>query len=182
MPPGYRVVILTTRHSITGDLLLLDQRLSDYLNDRRETVISLRDTLVARIHEPGKILQQHLAAMVPKAHVVAAFEPPQSGIPAAKRLYGYVRKQQHQVFLILDGMEIQGTLHTLGDLDLRRVISGTGEGFLPITNATLVLNTNERFIIQQDAIMVHESKILYIGKILPKRENAPSEKPQADSA
>ncbi len=161
---SYSVVVLTARHSITGELLFRDQRLSDFLNDRRETVISLRNAQVARLREPGKILQTHPAAVVPKAWVVAIFEPPQKGIPPAKRFYGYVRKQAHEVFLVMEGMEVRGILHTTGDLDLRRVITTSGESFLPLTKAVVTLDANERYLIEQDAIMINANLIHYIAK------------------
>lgn len=165
-PVSYSVVILTARHSISGELLFRGQRLSDFLNDRRETVISMRNVQVARLNEPGKILQQHPAAVVPKAWVVVIFEPPQKEIPPAKRLYGYVQKQMHDVFLVMEGMEVRGTLHTTTDLDLRRILTGsTGDSFLPLTKAVVTLDANERFIIEQEAIMVNANLIRYIAKI-----------------
>lgn len=160
----YSVVVLTTRHSITGELLFRDQRLSDFLNDRRETVISLRNVQVARLTEPGKVLQQHPAAVVPKAWVVVIFEPPQTAIPPAKRFYGYVKKQAHEVFLVMEGMEVRGTLHTTVDLDLRRILTSSGESFLPLTKATVTLDANDRYIIEQEAIMVNANLIRYIAK------------------
>ena len=161
---SYSVVVLTARHSITGDLLFRDQRLSDFLNDRRETVISLRNARVARLREPGKILQQHPAAVVPKAWAVVVFEPPQKAIPPARRLYGYVQKQMHEVFLVMEGMEIRGLLHTTSDLDLRRVLTAPGESFLPLTKAVVTLDANERYVIEQEAVMVNANLIRYIAK------------------
>ncbi|HEX7588084.1 MAG TPA: hypothetical protein VF478_07205 [Anaerolineae bacterium] len=162
---SYTIVALTSRHSITGELLYREQRLSDFLNDRRDTVISLRNVQVARLNEPGKILQQHPAAVVPKAWVLAIFEPPQKEIPQTKRFYGYVRKVTHEVFLVMEGMEIRGTLHTTADLDLRRILTSSGESFLPLTKAVVTLDANERYIIEQDAIMVNTSLIRYIAKV-----------------
>ena len=166
-PAAYQVVVLTTHHSISGELLFRDQRLSDFLNDRRDTVISLRDVMVARLDEPGKTLQKHPAAIVPKAAVVVAFEPPQTAIPPAKRFYGYVKKETHDVFLVMDGMEVRGTLHTQGDLDLRRILPASGDTFLPITQAVVTLESNNRFVIEQEAIMVNANRIRYIGKMQP---------------
>jgi hypothetical protein len=163
---SYQVVVLTTRHSITGDLLFRDQRLSDFLNDRRDTVISFRNVQIARLTEPGKVLQKHPAAVVPKSWVAVAFEPPQKAIPQEKRFYGYVRKQEQPVFMMLEGMEIRGVLHTAGDLDLRRVLAGgVGEMFLPITKAVVTLFPKERYVIEQQAIMVNSTLVRYIAKI-----------------
>ncbi len=162
---AYSVVVLTARHSIAGELLFRDQRLSDFLNDRRETVISLRNVQVARLSEPGKILMQHPAAVVPKAWAVVIFEPPQKAIPPAHRFYGYVKKQAHEVFLVLEEMEVRGTLHTTSDLDLRRILTGMSESFLPLTKAVVTLDANDRYIIEQEAVMVNANLIRYIAKV-----------------
>lgn len=172
---SYSVVVLTARYSITGELLFRGQRLSDFMNDRRETVISLRNVQVARLSEPGKILQTHPAAVVPKSWVGIVFEPPQKAIPPSKRLYGYVRKESHEVFLMLEEMEVRGTLHTTSNLDLRRILTGTiGESFLPVSNAIVTLGDHERYIIEQEAIMVNANLIRYIAKVEAKPDSTPN--------
>jgi hypothetical protein len=162
---GYNIVILTARHSISGEMVIRDRRLSDHMNDRRETTISLLNTQIARLNDPGKIIQQNTTAVVPKAWVVVAFEPPQKAIPPAKRFYGYVQKQTNEVFLGLEGMEVRGLLHTTTDLDLRRVITSSTESFLPLTKAAVSFLANDRFIIEQEAVMVNASLVRYIAKI-----------------
>lgn len=164
-PITFNVVILTARHFISGEMLFRDKRLSDALNDRLESVVSLRKVQVARLSEPGKILEIHSAAIVQKAWVIIAFEPPQKAIPATKRFYGYVKKQQHDVFMVLEGMEVRGTLHTQGDLDLRRLITSSGDIFLPLTNAMVSLYGNERFVVEQEVIMVNGHLIRYFAKV-----------------
>jgi hypothetical protein len=163
----YQVVILTARHSITGELVHHSQRLSDFLNDRREAMIALENTQVARLRDPGKILQRHASAVVPKIWIAAAFEPPQKAIPVAHRFYGYVRKQTHDVFIVLDGMELRGTLHTAGEFDARRILTASTDSFLPITKATITLYANDQFVIQQDTVMVNATRIRYLAKIEP---------------
>lgn len=159
----YNVVCLTARHSIAGDLVLQDQRLSDFLNDRRDTAFTLSNTRIARLSDPSRVLEQHAESVVPKAWVVVAFEPPQKAIPQGKRLFGYVQKQRYQVYLILEGMEVRGTLHTPGGLDLRRLLATSGDGFLPITQAVVNLYDNDKYIIEQDAIMVNSRLVRYVG-------------------
>lgn len=162
---SYSVVILTARHSISGEMRFSELRLSDYLNDRRETAITLRNTLVARLRDPGKVIHRSEEAVIPKAWAVVAFEPPQKAIPPAKRFFGYVRRQTHQVFMVLEAMEVSGTLHTTSDLDLRRIITTTGESFLPLTKAIVKLAVNDQYIIEQEAVMVNSCLIRYISKI-----------------
>jgi hypothetical protein len=163
MPTTYQVVILTARHSVSGEIQLQDQRLSDFLNDRRDTSMRLLDTRVARLNDLSKIIQRNAEAVILKALISVAFEPPQKAIPPSKRLYGYVRKQQYDVFLMLEGMEVQGILHTAGELDLRRFLVASTESFLPITRATVYLDANDRYVIEQDAILVNARLIRYIA-------------------
>lgn len=163
MATVYQVVILTARHSISGALALQDQRLSDFLNDRRDTAMRLLETQVARLNEPSKVIQRNPEAVIPKALIAIAFEPPQKAIPLSKRLFGYVRKQQYDVFLTLEGLEVHGILHTTGDLDLRRFLVTTQDSFLPITRATVYLDANDRYVIEQDAILVNARLIRYIA-------------------
>lgn len=163
----YQVVILTARHSISGALALQDQRLSDFLNDRRDTAMRLLDTQVARLSEPSKVIQHNPEAVIPKSLIALAFEPPQKAIPPSKRLFGYVRKQQYDVFLTLEGLEVHGILHTTGDLDLRRFLVTTQDSFLPITRATVYLDANDRYVIEQEAILVNARLIRYIAPKSP---------------
>lgn len=167
MPTTYQVVLLTARHSISGQLMLHEQRLSDFLNDRRDTAMTLLNTKVARLNDPSKILQQHPESVIPKAWIVIAFEPLQKEMTPSKRLFGYVQKQQFQVFFILEGMEVRGTLHIHEGLNLRRLLATTSDSFVPVTQAVVNLYENDRFVIEQDAIMVNTHLLRYIGT-LPK--------------
>jgi hypothetical protein len=162
-PTSFFIVVLTARHSISGELRFTDLRLSDYLNDRRETTITLRNAQVARLDDPGKVIHKSEEAVIPKTWAIVAFEPPQQAIPPAKRFYGYVRKQTHQVFMVLEAMEVSGILHTTSDLDLRRLITSSTETFLPLTQAVVKLAVNDRYMIEQAAVMVNAHLIRYIG-------------------
>lgn len=159
----YQVVILTGRHSISGEIALQDQRLSDFLNDRRETTMRLTNAQIARLCEPSKVIQRNAEAVIPKVLITVAFEPPQKAIPPSKRLFGYVHKQQHEVFLVLEGLEVHGILHTTGELDLRRYLATALDTFLPITRATVYLDVSDRYVIEQEAILVNSRWIRYIA-------------------
>ncbi len=163
MATVYSVVLLTARHSISGDLALQDQRLSDFLNDRRDTAFTLSNTKITRLSEPSRVVEQHDESVIPKTWVVVAFEPPQKAIPQNKRLFGYVQKQRYQVYLVMEGMEVHGTLHIPGGLDLRRLLATTSDSFVPITQAIVNLYDNDKYIIEQDAIMVNVRLLRYIG-------------------
>jgi uncharacterized protein DUF6812 len=161
----YDVVVLTSNHSFSGRISLRDQRLSDYLNTRQNTFITLTDVRVARLSEPGRVLEQDLSAVLPKSNVQIAFEPPQKAIPPANRFYGYVRKERTEVFIAMESMEVRGVLHTPGAPDLERFISMRSDPFIPVTNALVTLQANRHFMIQQAAIMVNVYQIRYLAKV-----------------
>ena len=80
----YQIVILTQDYSITGGLFLKDQRLSDFLNDKRDTTILLRNANIARLEDPAKIMDKTPFSIIPKAGIVLAFEPPQKTTPQGR--------------------------------------------------------------------------------------------------
>ena len=164
-PINYDVVILTADHSFSGQLVLRDQRLSDFLNNRQNTFIVLRKVSASRLSDPTKVLEQDSHAVIAKNAVLIAFEPPQQAVQAPHRLFAHVAKEKTDVFIALEGMEVRGVLHSSGPLELDRVIVSPNEPFLALTNATVTLQANTRFVIQQDAVMVNVHEIRYLGKV-----------------
>lgn len=160
-------VIFTPSHSITGTLTKRDQRLSDVLNDMRESAVHLRNVKVSRHNDPGKILAEHVLSLVPKELIAIAFEPGSREPPSSKRLYSYVKKQQQEIFMLLDGFEVGGVIHILGNidpLDIHALIATQKERFLPVTNALVTFASDERYLVKRDAIIVNLQRINYIAK------------------
>lgn len=58
----HQIVIFTHQHSISGEIFLRDQRLSDFLNDRREKKVVLHNASVARLESPSKVLEKTLVS------------------------------------------------------------------------------------------------------------------------
>ena len=56
---------------------------------------------------------------------------------------------------------------------LRRLITSSGDIFLPITSAVVTLYGNERFVVEQEVIMVNGNLIRYLAKV----ESKPPAKP-----
>ena len=77
----FQVVLFTEHYSIAGGLFLHEQRLSDFLNDRRDTSLMMRSSSIAHLADPAKILEKTLISIIPKAGVILAFEPPQKTQP-----------------------------------------------------------------------------------------------------
>lgn len=161
----YQVVLFTARHSITGELVLKDKRLSDHINERVETMLNLKNVSVARLEDPAHILHKMQAAVVPKSAIILVFEPPQKAIPPSNRFFGYIQKDKHEVFLIMDSMEVRGVLHTQANPDFRRVLVNSPDAFLPITQATVQLEGSRVLTIRQDAILINTQRVRFIGKL-----------------
>jgi hypothetical protein len=162
----YEVVLFTHQIFISGTIFLRDQRLSDFLNDRREKKVVVRNASVTRLEDPGKVLEKTLVAILPKSGIVLAFELPQK-VAQPPRFIKYPKKK-FEVFLILDGMEVRGEVHMVGSLDLLQILVDTGDSFLPITNANVDFEANPDFFLRQEAVVVNTQRILFIGEMEPK--------------
>jgi len=161
----YQIVIFTNRHSITGELVLKDKRLSDHINERVETMLALRNVTIARLDNPTQDLHIMQTAVVPKSGIVLIYEPPQKVIPTPTRFFGYIKKEKYEVFLILDGMEVRGILHTQPNPDFRVVLVNSPDAFLPITQATIRLEANPEDRIHQEAILINTQRVRFVGKL-----------------
>ena len=167
----YQIVLLTQDYSITGGLFLREQRLSDFLNDKRDTTILLRNASIARLEEPAKILDKTPFSIIPKAGIVLAFEPPQKTTPQGRQFIKYP-KQKYDVIVAMDRMEVHGKLNVQGPLNLRQSITNAAESFLPITEATVTLVANPNLIIKREAVLVNVQRIRFLGEL---SSQAPSE-------
>jgi hypothetical protein len=170
----YQIVLFTQEYSISGGLFLHEQRFSDFLNDRRDTTILLRNASVARLEEPAKILEKTPFSIISKAGIVLAFEPPQKTAPLVRQYIKYP-KQKYAVFLAMDGMEIHGKLNVQGPLDLRHAITNMAESFIPITEATVTLQATPAFILKREAVLVNVQRIRFLGEL--EMQAPPEEKP-----
>jgi hypothetical protein len=170
-PIPFQVVIFTDQHSISGEIFLHDQRLSDFLNDRREMNILLRKASVARLENPGKVMEKDLVCVLPKSGIVLGFEPPQK-VTLPRRFLKYP-KERYNVFLILDGMEVRGEVHTRGSLDLLRVLTESDNSFLPFTKATVTIEAYPNFVLRQETVVVNTQRIRFIGEVERKSPTEP---------
>ena len=162
----YQIVVFTQDYSITGGLFLKEMRLSDFLNDRRDTTFLLRNASVARLDDPAKILEKMPFSIVSKAGMVLAFEPPQKTTPQGRPTYKYP-KQKYDVFLAMDNMEVHGKLNVQGPLNLRQAITNMAESFIPITEATVTLKANPGLSLKREAVLINVQRIRLLGEMAP---------------
>ena len=162
----FQIVLLTEDYSISGGLFLHEQRLSDFLNDKRDTTILLRNSNIARLEDPAKILEKTPFSIIPKAGIVLAFEPPQKTTSQGRQYIKYP-KQKYDVIVAMDRMEVHGKLNVQGPLNLRQAITNMAESFIPITEATVTLNANPGLIIKREAVLVNVQRIRFLGELTP---------------
>jgi len=162
----FQVVLFTEHYSIAGGLFLHEQRLSDFLNDRRDTSLMMRSSSIAHLADPAKILEKTLISIIPKAGVILAFEPPQKTQPRGRQFIRYP-KNKYPVFVGLEGMQVRGKLNQQGPIDMRQALTNLSESFLPITEATVTLDINPGFILKRDAILVNVQRIRFLGELEP---------------
>jgi hypothetical protein len=169
-----QIVLLTQHYSFAGGVFLKEQRLSDFLNDKRDTNILLRNASVARLRDPARILEKCTISIIPKAGIVMAFEPPQKTTPRG-RAYVKYPKQKYDVFLALDDIELHGKLNVQGPLNLQHAITNLSDSFMPITEAVVILAANPSVIIKRETVLVNVRRIRFIGEIPP--ADLPAEAP-----
>jgi len=178
MAHPYQIVFFTSDHLVNGTIFLRDQRLSDFLNDRREKNIVVRNAGIARLENPAKILQKTQVSVLPKSGIVLAFEPPQKESPPPRRFIKYP-KDRYGIYVILDGMEVRGEIHVQGSLDLLRIMADSSDAFLPITQATVTIQANPNVLLQREAIVINTQRIRFIGEVeLPKTSSVSTTVPQ----
>jgi hypothetical protein len=163
----FQIVILTQEHSISGGIYLRDQRVSDFLNDKRENNIMLRNASVSRLENPAVVLETTPIGFVSKAGVVLVFEPPQ---PVQRTIPRFIKypKEKYNVYLAMDGMEARGEIHMQQALDLHQIMAEPRQTFLPITHASVRIKANSNFLLIQDTILVNIARVRFLGEIQAK--------------
>lgn len=162
----FQIVILTQDYSISGGLFLKEQRMSDFLNDKRDSTVLLRNANIARLEDPANVLEKTPFSIIPKAGIVLAFEPPQKTTPLTRHIIKYP-KQKYDVIVALDRMEVHGKLNVQGPLNLRQAITNMAELFIPITDATVTLNANPKMMLKREAVLVNVQRIRFLGELTP---------------
>ncbi len=174
------IVVLTRSHSVSGSVLVRDQRLSDLLNDRRDSVIHVLDAVVTPLSQ-GRKVEQARQAILSKDNALVIFEQQEQAMVTAKRPFAYTVKQQYETFLLVRGFEVRGTMYSRSNLDvleLHRFVATSGEWFVPVTNAIVMLPSGQAFQ-KPTGVLLNVAGIEFISKKDPTAEDSapPTAKP-----
>ncbi len=164
---SYKVVIFTPRHSITGELNLREKRLSDHLNERVDSSLYLRNAVVTRLDEPAKILHKLANAVIPKQGILLLFELAQQAVSSTQRFFTQMENVKNDVFLLLDKMEVRGTLRTKGNMDIHRFLANQTETFLTLSQVAVVFGTGFGLVMHQPTILINSQHIRFLGLVQP---------------
>lgn len=136
-------LLLASPRMVTGTITAREGRLSDALNNRLESFVRLENAQLGRYGNPSANQPVPLA-VVPKQHIVVAYEARDRAVATASRLLpSYIPKQRADLVLLAAGLRITGTGHGPGNFeaaDLQQLVHGAEDHFFPITNATLALD------------------------------------------
>lgn len=162
MPPMLTVVY-TPRHRIAGELSLRDERLSDFLNKRGESIIRLDNASISRASDPDAVLMQRATAVIHKRAALVVFGV--ESAPPAMSLYARVPKKSQEALLLVDTLEVRGRLHTTQALDvieMQRLVTSQGS-FMPVTDAVLSVDGAPEREVRETAVMVNIQHIRFIA-------------------
>ncbi len=157
------IVLMTPQCAFSGKLDIGDVRLSEFLNDHRQTVILLQDVAVSLMEKPSQVIARHSESAIPKSLASLLFEQQAKTLRPDRRFYSYVQKQEHPVYIVVDGIEIQGHVHTVAKLDLKRLLSVPEQQFLPVTETILSFRFAAHYVLKPNAVMVNVGHIQYVA-------------------
>lgn len=158
------IEIFTVDHAIRGFIETGGERLSDVMNNRKQSSVLLSDAYMIRLFNAGSTAKAKIAeANIDKSQILFA-RPVQADL-THKSLYRRATRQLYQVALNLPSFEIRGVIHLTGKFDVARVLIERPEDFIPITNCRATYVFNPRLEIAANIFVVNKQRITVIAEI-----------------
>jgi hypothetical protein len=157
------VELFTTDHVIRGFIETAGERLSDVLNVKNEQALVLRDVQVVRLLSIGKTPP----VLLPKAHVEKSsilFGLPIEQDLTHKSLYRRASRQEYDIFILLPGFEIKGTIHLTERMDIRRGLTTRPEDFIPLTDAIATYVLYPQVATRPGTIVFNKAAVTLLGE------------------
>ncbi len=169
------VELFTTDHVIRGYVETGGERLSDMLNNRKESSVLITEAYMMRLLNVGKTAPARIfEASVEKQFIL--FARPVAQDLTHKSLFRRTTRQIYRIAVNLPAFEIQGSIHTTGSLDIQRILIERPEDFIPLTAATARYMLNPRLVIQSSILVFNKAHVRLIAEILsddaPRGESA----------
>lgn len=160
------VELYTADQVIRGFVETAGERLSDILNIKTESALTLSQVQISRLLNVGKAPPLRLTlARVEKSSLL--FAVPVERDLTHKSLYRRAVRQGYELAVYLPNFELQGTIHLTERLDIRRVLVVRPEDFIPLTDAVATYVLYPQVCIRAGTMVVNKSKIVLIGERVP---------------
>ncbi len=158
------IELFTADHAIRGFVETGGERLSDVMNNQKQSSLLLSDAYMIRLFNAGNAAKARIVeASVDKSQILFA-RPVQADL-THKSLYRRATRQLYQVALNLPAFEIRGVIHLTGKFDVARVLIERSEDFIPITNCRATYMFNPRLEIAANIFVVNKRRITMIAEI-----------------
>ena len=172
------IELFTVDHAIRGFIETGGERLSDVMNNQKQSSVLLSDAYMIRLFNAGSAAKTRLVeANVDKSQILFA-RPVQADL-THKSLYRRAARQLYQAAFNLPSFEIRGVIHLTGKFDIARVLIERPEDFIPITNCRATYMFNPRLEIAANIFVINKHRVTMIAEIKPEPAN-PKPAPPAD--
>lgn len=161
------VDIYTPDHAIRGIIDMAGERLSDVLNNKTESALTLRTAQATRLLNVSKAPPLQLPLIrVEKTNILFAI-PVEGRDITHKSMYRRASRQGFEVVVFLPNFELVGTIHLTERLDIRRVLVVRPEEYIPLTDATATYVLYPRLAILASTIIFNKSLVTTLGELTP---------------
>lgn len=131
------VVLLTYEHRFTATVTTGGRRVLDILNDRTTDYLHIHDVQVFRSFAPETRVASFPDAVVRKEDLSLVLITGERHEAPEKRLYAFVPKKPHHVFITVPGYEVQGRMLLTGAAEPVSILARETGEFFPVTQATV---------------------------------------------
>ncbi len=157
-------VFLTADHFIFGKIRTAPRRFSDVLNDPMASWILLLEVELARANEPREIVVTFPEMVLSKAHILAAIITQEPLYDKPRHLLRYTHRYPERLHVCIPPYQIEGVGYLDKGGQLQAIFSVEARGFLPLTEASIVLTSDPDIQLRADVTMVNRRAICGLSR------------------
>ena len=150
------------------------ERLSDFLNMKTDTTVVLYDVRVSRLLN----LTKSPAMVIPEVRLdknSILFTVPIEGEKTQASFYRRANRLVYPVKVFMPGFLLVGSIHLMEKFEIRRVLLGRQEDFIPLTDVTANYLLNPAAFISKNIMIVNKNRRVMIGEHIQEEAGAASE-------
>ena len=162
-----QIEVFTAHHVIRGLISTSGERLTDILNNRTQSSITLKQVEVARLFTLGQETPISLdSACIYKNEIL--FAKPAEQDRTEKSIFRKTTRQLFLLNLVVDNFEITGRIHLSERMQINRVLIVRTEDFVPLTEARAIYAPKPNINFPSEMLVFNKAKTVLIGeRMLP---------------